>query len=76
MRRTGWIVTAAICGAVAAGAGYEVFDPDRPLSVKFWTALVIGAAVLALLAVQRVVAKPRPENARTETAYGSPNQEA
>jgi hypothetical protein len=58
MRRAGWIVAATICSAAAVVAGYEVFDPDRPLDVRFWTALLIGAAALAVLAVQRAVAKP------------------
>jgi hypothetical protein len=61
MRRTGWVVTATLCGAVAAVAGYELFDPGRPLNVKFWTSLLIGAAALAVLAVQRVAAKPRSD---------------
>jgi hypothetical protein len=68
MRQARWIVTAMIFGAAAAVAGYELFDPDRPLNVKFWTALLIGAAALAVLAVQRVAAKPRSENPGAETA--------
>jgi hypothetical protein len=64
----GWIVTATIFGAAAAMAGYEVFDPDRLLNVKFWTALLIGAAALAVLAVQRVAAKPRSESPGAEPA--------
>ena len=71
MRRAGWMVAAMICGAGAALAGYEVFDPDRPLGIRFWTALLIGAAALAVLAVQRVVAKPRPELPGAEATAAS-----
>jgi hypothetical protein len=60
------MVAAMICSAGAALAGYEVFDPDRPLDVRFWTGLLIGAAALTLLAVQRVVAKPRSESPGAE----------
>jgi hypothetical protein len=62
------MVAAMVCGAGAAVAGYEVFDPDRPLDIRFWTALLIGAAALAVLAVQRVVAKPRSESPGAEPA--------
>jgi hypothetical protein len=58
MRRAGWLVAATLCSAAAAVSGYELFDPGRPLNVKFWTSLLIGTAVLAVLAVQRVAAKP------------------
>jgi hypothetical protein len=61
-------VAATICSAAAAVAGYEVFNPDRALDVRFWTALLIGASALAVLAVQRVVAKPRSDSPRAEAA--------
>jgi hypothetical protein len=60
------MVAATICSAAAAVAGYEVFDPGRPLDVRFWTALLIGAAALAVLAVQRAVAKPGSDSPRAE----------
>jgi hypothetical protein len=47
-----------LCGAAATVAAYELFDPGRPLNVKFWTSLLSGAAALAILAVQRIAAKP------------------
>jgi hypothetical protein len=62
------MVAATICSATAVVAGYEVFDPDRPLNVRFWTALLIGAAALAVLAVQRAVAKPRSDSPGAERA--------
>jgi hypothetical protein len=60
------MAAATICSAAAAVAGYEVFDPDRLLDVRFWTALLIGAAALAVLAVQRVVSKPRSDSPGAE----------
>jgi hypothetical protein len=60
------MLAAMICGAGAAAAGYEVFEPDRPLDVRFWTALLIGAVALTVLAVQRVVAVPRSNNPSAE----------
>jgi hypothetical protein len=54
-----WAVALVLCCTVAAVAGYELFDSGRPLNVKFWTALLVGAAALAVLAAQRVIASPR-----------------
>ena len=61
-------MAATICSAAAVVAGCEVIDSDRPLDVRFWTALLIGAAAFAVLAVQRAFAKPRSDRPGAERA--------
>jgi hypothetical protein len=56
MKRAGWMAIAILLAAATTLAVHELFDPGRPLSVRFWTAVMIGAGSLTVLAVQRAVA--------------------